>query len=248
VSEDEAFIRAVVDRPGDDTARLVYADWLDERSDPRGAYLRAEFEWAKPWRGGERPAESAELLAMAATLDPVWVARVSRPPVGVCCDHVRFENRAPELRATTLDEAETQLAVRFPYRLRALLLNYNGGEPSPSGFVPGWLTDAGGPDDFPAVGSFARVNPGAPLDLVEATRSCRRIGMPNHWVFLALVPEASVLVVEVARGSGRGRVFYWDNAATEYDGDAVSFQATSIADFLATIADPQLGRRSSPRS
>jgi uncharacterized protein (TIGR02996 family) len=39
MTEDEAFIRAVVDRPGDDTARLVYADWLDERSDPRGAYL-----------------------------------------------------------------------------------------------------------------------------------------------------------------------------------------------------------------
>src|SRR5262249_19542994 len=27
VSEDEAFIRAVVDGPGDDTPRLVYADW-----------------------------------------------------------------------------------------------------------------------------------------------------------------------------------------------------------------------------
>lgn len=42
MSEDEAFIRAIVDNPGDDTARLVYADWLDERNDPRGPYLRAE--------------------------------------------------------------------------------------------------------------------------------------------------------------------------------------------------------------
>ncbi len=40
--DEETFIRAVVDRPGDDTPRLMYADWLDDRADPRGAYLRAE--------------------------------------------------------------------------------------------------------------------------------------------------------------------------------------------------------------
>jgi len=33
VSEDEAFIRTIVDGPGDDTPRLVYADWLDDRAD-----------------------------------------------------------------------------------------------------------------------------------------------------------------------------------------------------------------------
>ena len=44
MTEDEAFIRAIVDSPGDDTPRLVYADWLDDRADPRGAYLRAERE------------------------------------------------------------------------------------------------------------------------------------------------------------------------------------------------------------
>src|SRR5439155_11828794 len=95
VTEDEAFIRAVVDSPGDDLPRLVYADWLDDRSDPRGPYLRAELEWAKPWRSGERPTDSPELREMAAEFDPVWVARVSRPPMGACCEHVRFEHRRP---------------------------------------------------------------------------------------------------------------------------------------------------------
>jgi uncharacterized protein (TIGR02996 family) len=33
MTEDESFIRAIVDTPGDDTARLVYADWLDDRDD-----------------------------------------------------------------------------------------------------------------------------------------------------------------------------------------------------------------------
>ena len=48
MTEDEAFVRAVVDGPGDDTPRLVYADWLDDRNDPRCAYLRAEAEWFAP--------------------------------------------------------------------------------------------------------------------------------------------------------------------------------------------------------
>lgn len=33
------FLRAIVERPGDDTVRLVYADWLDDNGDPD----RAEF-------------------------------------------------------------------------------------------------------------------------------------------------------------------------------------------------------------
>ena len=80
MNEDEAFIRAVVDRPGDDAARLVYADWLEDRDDPRGGHLRAEIEWAESWREGMQPGESEELLKLAAGLDAVWVARVSCPP------------------------------------------------------------------------------------------------------------------------------------------------------------------------
>lgn len=50
-----------MDGPGDDTPRLVSADRLDHRADPRGTYLRAEAGWAKPWRSGERPADRHEL-------------------------------------------------------------------------------------------------------------------------------------------------------------------------------------------
>jgi uncharacterized protein (TIGR02996 family) len=34
---DEAFIRAIVDAPGDEAPRLIDADRLDERGDPRSA-------------------------------------------------------------------------------------------------------------------------------------------------------------------------------------------------------------------
>jgi uncharacterized protein (TIGR02996 family) len=40
MNEEAGFIAALLDEPDDRTALLVYADWLDDRSDPRGEYLR----------------------------------------------------------------------------------------------------------------------------------------------------------------------------------------------------------------
>jgi uncharacterized protein (TIGR02996 family) len=44
VSEHEPFLAAVLADPGDPGPRLVYADWLDEGGDPRGAWLRLAVE------------------------------------------------------------------------------------------------------------------------------------------------------------------------------------------------------------
>lgn len=135
ISDDEAFIRTIVDRPGDDLPRLVYADWLDERGDPRGAYLRAETEWAKPWRDGQRPGDDAAVRAMAMEMDPVWVARVSRPPLGVCCQHVSFQPTDPRLTLDELVQIESRLGGTFPAPFRGFLLNHNGCVPDPP-FLP----------------------------------------------------------------------------------------------------------------
>jgi uncharacterized protein (TIGR02996 family) len=40
MNEEAGFIAAILDEPGNPTVLLVFADWLDERSDPRGEYLR----------------------------------------------------------------------------------------------------------------------------------------------------------------------------------------------------------------
>jgi uncharacterized protein (TIGR02996 family) len=151
VTDDEAFIRRIVDSPGDDTPRLVYADWLDERDDPRGAYLRAEVEWAKPWRSNDRPYNDPNLWELSTRLDPVWVCRVSRPPVGVCCDHLQFTNSGPTVGPWDIAACEADYmagepipGVRpstpfrgFPAAYRAFVLNQNGGEyPSCSFMVP----------------------------------------------------------------------------------------------------------------
>src|SRR5262245_27555951 len=42
MNEEEAFIATLVADPSDKTAALVFADWLDERDDPRGALLRID--------------------------------------------------------------------------------------------------------------------------------------------------------------------------------------------------------------
>ncbi|MFO0821696.1 MAG: TIGR02996 domain-containing protein [Gemmataceae bacterium] len=128
MNEDEAFIRAIVDSPGDDTARLAYADWLDDRSDPRGTYLRAEHEWAAT----HDPSERDTLRQLAKTLDPVWVARISRPPVGVCCDHVRFIERGPVITLHDIAGVEQRLDGQLSVDFQAFMLNYNGCKPAPA--------------------------------------------------------------------------------------------------------------------
>ncbi|MCI0700666.1 MAG: TIGR02996 domain-containing protein, partial [Planctomycetia bacterium] len=42
MSEDEPFLRAILVEPDDRVSRLVYADWLDERADPKAEFIRIE--------------------------------------------------------------------------------------------------------------------------------------------------------------------------------------------------------------
>jgi uncharacterized protein (TIGR02996 family) len=44
MSDEQAFLDAIDDRPGDRDIRLVYADWLEEHGDPRADLIRAEEE------------------------------------------------------------------------------------------------------------------------------------------------------------------------------------------------------------
>jgi uncharacterized protein (TIGR02996 family) len=79
MNEDEAFICAIRAAPDDETARLIYADWLDERSDPRGEYLRTEAAWvALPHSDEQYRPLCRRVSQLAAALDPEWFAVVSR--------------------------------------------------------------------------------------------------------------------------------------------------------------------------
>src|SRR4051794_12735191 len=42
--DESGFLQALFEDPADDTSRLIFADWLDERGDPRGELLRVQRE------------------------------------------------------------------------------------------------------------------------------------------------------------------------------------------------------------
>jgi uncharacterized protein (TIGR02996 family) len=46
MTHDEAFLQAILENPEDDTPRLAYADWLGERDDPRGEFIRVQCRLA----------------------------------------------------------------------------------------------------------------------------------------------------------------------------------------------------------
>jgi uncharacterized protein (TIGR02996 family) len=50
VNEEAGFLKAIADNPDDDTARLAFADWLEERDDARGPWVRDKdiWVWMKP--------------------------------------------------------------------------------------------------------------------------------------------------------------------------------------------------------
>jgi uncharacterized protein (TIGR02996 family) len=80
----------------DDAARVVYADWLEERGDhERAEFLRLQQQIVvrSPDDPGFEPLTS-RLRALAATLDIPWRIRVARPAVEHC--PVAFELQCPK--------------------------------------------------------------------------------------------------------------------------------------------------------
>lgn len=63
------FLAAIAANTNDADARSVYADWLDQRGDPRGEYLRLEaLLYAGP----------ARILELTQQIDPTWLGAVTR--------------------------------------------------------------------------------------------------------------------------------------------------------------------------
>jgi uncharacterized protein (TIGR02996 family) len=46
MTHDDAFLQAILENPDDDAPRLIYADWLEERGDPRGEFIRIQCQLA----------------------------------------------------------------------------------------------------------------------------------------------------------------------------------------------------------
>jgi len=235
VTEDEAFIREIVGRPGDDLPRLVYADWLDERDDPRGTFLRAEVEWAmaKQMNG----VFAFELNGLAEGLNQVWVARVSRPPLGVCADDVTITHRGPRVTPADLATAEAELGLCFPQELRAFLLNFNGGVPTPDDFDLG-QHDANHVRQFTSLSQ----DEGPPTNLIDGTRHLwQQNPATRGWLLLSVgrynrrTPWGRTRILISTSSPDVGAIYHladWRSGEPLHDGQLL---AKSFGRFLARL-------------
>ena len=91
------FVRQIMDHPRDENLRLVYADWLEERGDPRSAFLRLEARLhATPEQAPHYQTLRRQVRALHATLAPQnreWLAALDRTDVENC--ELRFSFRCP---------------------------------------------------------------------------------------------------------------------------------------------------------
>ena len=65
MSDEQSFLDEITANPDDDIPRLIYADWLEERGDPRGEFIRVQCELAGLRKTQKR---FAELRAREAAL------------------------------------------------------------------------------------------------------------------------------------------------------------------------------------
>jgi uncharacterized protein (TIGR02996 family) len=105
-----SFLRAIAEEPDDDTHRLVFADWLEERGDWRAEFIRLDCRLKvmaedEPGRA-ELQARRDELWSR---LSPSWRTVVGRSPIENCSPSFKF--RCPQ-RWENLRRTEVA-AVRF---------------------------------------------------------------------------------------------------------------------------------------
>lgn len=160
VNEDEAFLTRIREDPLDDTRRLVYADLLDERNDPRGRFIRVQYQL----RGTEHHRTVAA------------VEKERRNPYGGCCE--RYADRMGCDCLAQAREAEDRYGALwkeasslYDYRWVTAPLEKVG--LTVSGYQvewPGWVGDvrASADENFPAQVAFHR---GFPDKLVVPVRS-----------------------------------------------------------------------------
>ncbi|HEY1186920.1 MAG TPA: TIGR02996 domain-containing protein [Gemmata sp.] len=79
VNEHEAFLRVIFKRPEDMTARLVYADWLDEHDHPGGELIRVRQQLAlTDLPKTKRAALTARERKVLAKCDRDWFVQLER--------------------------------------------------------------------------------------------------------------------------------------------------------------------------
>jgi uncharacterized protein (TIGR02996 family) len=111
ISDEDAFLRAIVANPADDAPRLVYADWLEERGDPdseaKAAFLR-DTAALTTRSGRSRRATWRRLQRAARDLPGNWVTIVAKMPIEAC--PAKYRGRCPKAweKLTATDNVRTR--------------------------------------------------------------------------------------------------------------------------------------------
>jgi uncharacterized protein (TIGR02996 family) len=138
MTDERAFLAAILEQPDDDARKLIYADWLEERGDPRGEYVRLMMKVRQErvvtpeqrQRHQELSGELGELRTEEHRAIMAWVGdrRISRENPG---------------RRRRIEELERQLAdlcneirQQVPARLKELA----------TAFDPSWLSVVSDPE------------------------------------------------------------------------------------------------------
>jgi uncharacterized protein (TIGR02996 family) len=90
MTQAETFLQAIIASPDDESLRLIYADWLDERGDPRGEFIRVQCQLANVPEGDpRRPELETRGRDLLGTYEEQWAATV-RPWVKAWTFHRGF--------------------------------------------------------------------------------------------------------------------------------------------------------------
>lgn len=101
MNDEGALLAAIAAAPDDDAPRLVYADWLEERGDPRAEYVRLEVE-------GRRV--DHRLNDLREQFDRTWIRAVDPPALKYdVAYHMRCELTLRTGRTITLESLDQQM-------------------------------------------------------------------------------------------------------------------------------------------
>jgi uncharacterized protein (TIGR02996 family) len=116
MAQDDSFLQAIVSNPDDDVARLVYADWLDERGDPRGEFIRVQCHLARlPEVDPRRPELKTVERRLLKEHGDEWLA--GEWPHASTAD-ARFDRgfvSELSLRGASMGDAEVATLARYPW-------------------------------------------------------------------------------------------------------------------------------------
>src|SRR5262245_29377146 len=80
MADDTRFLQAILAAPDDDDLRLVYADWLEDRGDVRGEYLRLQVSLhSVSIEEFKKTATRARMLELVPLVPLAWLGAVDSP-------------------------------------------------------------------------------------------------------------------------------------------------------------------------